>query len=51
MNLVAKIKKINKSEDDPDDKTPPAHWVDTKHEIDGTDTMYVGTVFSAFDWR
>ena len=49
MNLVAKIQKIDKIEDDPDVKTFPDHWVDTKHEIDGTDTMYVETDFSAFE--
>ena len=49
MNLVGKIKKIDKIEVDPDDKTFPAHWIDTKHEVDGADIMYVETSFSAFE--
>ena len=48
MNLVAKLKKIDKIEDDPDDKTFPAHWTNTKNEVHGTDTMYVEADFGAF---
>ena len=47
MNPVGKIEKIDKIEDDPDDKRFPAQWIDTRHEVDGTDTMYVETSFSA----
>ena len=48
MNLVAKIEQIDQIGDDPDDKTFLAHWIDTKHEVDGADTMCVETVLSAF---
>ena len=47
MNPVGKIKKIDKIEDDPDDKRFQAHWIDTRHEVDGTDTMYAETSFSS----
>ena len=47
MNLMAKIKKIYHIEDELGDKTSPAHWIDTKHEIDSTDIRYVETDFSA----
>ena len=42
MNLVAGTKEIYKIEVDLDDKTFPAHWIDTKHEIDGADILHVG---------
>ena len=49
MNPVGKIEKIDKIEDDPDDKRFPAHWIDTKHEVDGTDTMFAETSSIAFE--
>ena len=49
MNLVGKTKEIDKIEDDPDDRTFPAHSIDTKHEVDGTDTMQFEISVSAFE--